>query len=45
VSFHLLGEFASSLDSTLIGPANFVKKARNSWLEPAPRSVFMKYPD
>ena len=34
--FHLLGEFAPSLDSTLIGPANFAKKARNSRLEPAP---------
>jgi len=29
---HLLDEPASSLDSTLIGPANFAKKARNSWL-------------
>ena len=37
--FHLLGEYASSLDSTLIGPANFAKKARNNRLEPAPRSV------
>gem|GEM_PF-5653572 len=27
-----MGEPASSLDSTLIEPANFAKKARNSWL-------------
>ena len=34
-----MGEYASSLDSTFIGPANFAKKARNNRLEPAPRSV------
>ena len=35
----MLGESASSLDSMLIGSANFAKKARNSWLKPAPLSV------